>query len=233
MQELKRESMNLKCTEEERDEWSSKYETLKKNEKDYDLIKNEKINLENELSTLESTIETLSTQLGSLVDSGEAFEENAQKREDNLMHQIKRLRRGRQKDREAYKTAVEANNAWKIRAENAESMVANKKASSIGKLNKETSKDRNRDRDRSRDKSRGRNSKRPTPPPISEAMDKEETSSISSARSSRSSKSNTNNSTPRNGRQRKYVSSNANAGSSSLPPVASASPSPIRLQAPS
>ena len=223
--------MNLKCTEEERDEWSSKYETLKKNEKDYDLIKNEKINLENELSTLESTIETLSTQLGSLVDSGEAFEENAQKREDNLMHQIKRLRRGRQKDREAYKTAVEANNAWKIRAENAESMVANKKASSIGKLNKETSKDRNRDRDRSRDKSRGRNSKRPTPPPISEAMDKEETSSISSARSSRSSKSNTNNSTPRNGRQRKYV--NANAGSSSLPPVASASPSPIRLQAPS
>jgi hypothetical protein len=126
--ELDRERTNLSCAEEERDSLVIRLSHLEN--------KMEKVLREREMSEkestktvsiLEETMETLSNQLGSLVDSGEAFESNAQKREDNLMQQIQVLRRGRKKDREAYKTAVDSSNAWKLRAENAESMVANSK----------------------------------------------------------------------------------------------------------
>jgi chromosome segregation ATPase len=228
--ELERERTNLSCAEQERDEHlaSLKATKLKVTELEHELQ-----NETETMMTLESTIETLSTQLGSLVDSGEAFEANSQKREDNLMNQIQRLRRGRQKDREAYKTAVEASNAWRVRAENAESMLANRKSSSVGGgSNKKKNSGSNSDGStcssisgvngngssstNSRSSRRGRGNsgiKRPTPPSSTNKC-KDDVSSVSSSARS----------TPR--RQRKFVASG------SLPPVASASPS-TRLQAPS
>jgi hypothetical protein len=228
--ELERERTNLSCAEQERDEHlaSLKATKLKVTELEHELQ-----NETETMMTLESTIETLSTQLGSLVDSGEAFEANSQKREDNLMNQIQRLRRGRQKDREAYKTAVEASNAWRVRAENAESMLANRKSSSVGGgSNKKKNSGSNSDGStcssisgvngngssstNSRSSRRGRGNsgiKRPTPPSSTNEC-KDDVSSVSSSARS----------TPR--RQRKFVASG------SLPPVASASPS-TRLQAPS
>jgi hypothetical protein len=93
-----------------------------------------------DMQTLENTIETLTNQLSSLVESGESFETNAQRREENLMGQIKRLRHGREKDREAYATAVDASNVWKTRAENAELKLASMllKKHNVGKKNRNT-----------------------------------------------------------------------------------------------
>jgi len=142
LNELDRERTNLSCAEEERDVLQERVTVLEK-----EMVKLEQAFKESEKSKesekakskmvtmLEETIETLSNQLGSLVDSGEAFESNAQKREDNLMQQIQVLRRGRKKDRVAYKTAVDSSNAWRVRAESAESMLVNSKLESHNKLN--------------------------------------------------------------------------------------------------
>jgi acetolactate synthase regulatory subunit len=155
----------------------------------------------NTIQQLERTIDTLSNQLGSLVDSGEVFEKNAQHREENLVQQITRLRKGRKKDRLVYKTAVDASNAWRIRAENAESMLADQQASSSSRNVKTTTSG-----------GRGMASKRkvvrPTPPM--------ETTTSGTA----SGGSNGGNGTSKR-RNRKYVSSQHN---NSLPPVSSASP---------
>jgi chromosome segregation ATPase len=155
----------------------------------------------NTIQQLERTIDTLSNQLGSLVDSGEVFEKNAQHREENLVQQITRLRKGRKKDRLVYKTAVDASNAWRIRAENAESMLADQQASSSSRNVKTTTSG-----------GRGMASKRkvvrPTPPM--------ETTTSGTA----SGGSNGGNGTSKR-RNRKYVSSQH---SNSLPPVSSASP---------
>jgi len=152
------------------------------------------------MTTLESTIDTLSNQLGSLVDSGEVFEKNAQKREENLMQQISRLRKGRKKDRDVYKTAVDASNAWRIRAENAESLLADHATMERRSDRKKVSLQSSSNRPTPRSAIMKRKDIRPTPPTSNEHHS--DANGVSSTKR----------------RNRKYVSSN------SLPPVSSAAP---------
>ena len=140
------------------------------------------------VTTLESTIETLSNQLGSLVDSGEVFEKNAHDRDVSFVAQIQKLRKGRKKDRQVYKTAVEASNAWRTRAEYAENMLVEHKLGTKGVPKR-------------------KKGVRPTPPTNNEYH----------------SEANQMNVKRRQNRQnRKFVNNN------SLPPVSSATPSPLK-----
>ena len=86
-----------------------------------------------EVSTKASLVEQVTAQLGSLIASGEEFQTSARAREGELHKQIANLRKGREQDRAAYHTAVEACEAWKERALSSSSSSSSPSSSSVGK----------------------------------------------------------------------------------------------------